>query len=82
MKNGFVRSISDGTRTFLALWTGGVEMERASAVIWALEGSGGSPLPPSEVLAMVGVKIVSVLESSRRNRVETRKMSVGTRESA
>ena len=33
-------------------------MERAFAIMLAMEeGSGGSPLPPSEVLAMVGREV-------------------------
>ena len=42
--------------------------------VFAFERSGGPPLPPSEVLAMVEsgfeVKLVSVLENSCRNHVE------------
>ena len=56
-KNLISLSVLDETVSFLALWAVGVEMEGASVVRWALEGSGGSsPVPPSEVLAMVGVE--------------------------
>ena len=52
-KNLISLSVGDKTVSFLAQWAVGVEIEGASVVVWALGGSGGSPLPPSEVLAMV-----------------------------
>ena len=50
-------SISVKTGLFLALWTAGVQREGASVFISALGGVGGSPFPPSEVLAMVDLEI-------------------------
>ena len=48
-------SISVGIESFLALWTVGEWVKRASVGGLALGGSGGSPLS-SEVLTMVGVE--------------------------